>query len=196
VPSESEIIVEAGLPSSGYGDETLVSAGSRNNEILKAGFPNSPVMWSTDTDWLVTDDYMIDSYKVLLDSTATGYCFPNAVNLNYGPGGTSEGAPDIANTEVSNTSFPDGGNGFPVMAKALSTFGWPVPTPMNAISSVTSAGGSIAVGATPKDQEPYLGEAIEQKSINYGSGPQWPENPSDQVVGDQDFTDLSFGSSS
>jgi len=191
------------IPSNNYGAGSgLVDAGSRSNEILKASFPNSPIMWSNDPANILTDETVTEDYKdaILNNSSLRGFLFPVGVDMNYGASPTTGiglQPPDIHFiTETIDGEIFDGSDGAPIRVKTIDGFSCQIPTNMSSPARDEEGSLTQAVGATPNFQSKYIGPVIEQKSINYGSGPSSPANPADQSIGSQDFTDLTMGKSS
>ena len=182
-------MVEPDPPREGYASNgTLV--GYRNDAMLKGSFPNSPIMWSDESDKIITDKKLTDLYRgTLATGVEKGYLFPEGVQFNY------INAPNMGDVAPAGQQ---GGNGKPVGGKTGEGTPWPVPTPVNSLGP--PAGDTFGIGASPSDQLLYdfdLGGIPEQKSINFGSGPSSPVNPSDSSANtaDQDFTDLQLGKS-
>ena len=187
--SRRQTMVEPDPPREGYASSTAM-VGYRSDVILKGAFPNSPIMWSDDSDILLTDKSQTEAYRDdLLESgvTAAGYEFPGGVDFNYSE---SPNMSDVAGGLL-------GGDGKPVGGKTDADAPWPVPTTVNSLGAPTAVG-SYGIGATPAYQLEYDGPTIKQKSINFGAGPSSPVNPSEssEDTASQDFTALILGKSS
>ena len=157
--------------------------GERDDKILKASFPMSPVMYTNDPDRLLTDEKLRDKYydivkdysEVSPDRGQAPDMVQVANAMNDGDGGTAIGN-TIGNPETGEV-----------------VHFWPVPNPGSSFNTNSSP------GASPSYQEKFEG-TIDQKSINYGSGPSQPVSPSKSTVEieSQDFRlgRLTLGSSS
>lgn len=156
--------------------------GERDDKILRASFPMSPVMYTTNPDNLLTDEKLRNKYhRMIKDSRVRP---------------KMEESPDMTIVALNET----GGEGKPSQGKTLGNIEtgevaqqWPVPNPKSSFSSNTTP------GAAPGFQDAY-GGVILQPSINYGSGPSQPANPTKTTanIHDQDFRlgRLILGSSS
>jgi hypothetical protein len=185
VEKDPQIMVEPDPPSEGYSS----TGGYRSDKLLKGSFPNSPIMWSNDADVILTDEKLTDEYRALMDGTILdGFQFPTTVYMDY-----DKNDPPYMPDVVAGTD----GSGNPALAKNLGGLPWPIPNPESSAGPANTSGG-YNIGANYTDQNEYDGPTIAQSSINYGSGPASPLDPSktSKQTADQDFTDLSLGKSS
>jgi hypothetical protein len=157
--------------------------GERDDKILKASFPMSPVMYTDDPDRRLTDNGLRNSYydaiKDYSKITPKIRESPDMVKVAEKETG-GEGKPAIGKTK-----------GNPETGEVAQM--WPVPNIGSSFNSNSST------GAAPGFQED-VGRVQLQKSINYGSGPSQPSNPNKttRLISRQDFRlgRLTLGSSS
>ena len=185
VEKDPQIMVEPDPPSEGYSS----TGGYRSDKILKGSFPNSPIMWSNNSDVILTDEKLTDGYRDLLNGPIIdGFQFPTTVYMDY----HKNGPPAMGSV---TTGIDKSGN--PTMGKTLSGLPWPIPNPESSAGPANTSGG-YNVGGNHVNQNEYDGPTIGQPSINYGTGPTSPLNPSttSKEIAEQDFTDLTLGKSS
>jgi len=185
VKKDPEIMVEPDPPSEGYSS----IGGYRSDKLLRGSFPNSPIMWSTNSDTILTDEELTDGFINLLNSgIEDGFQFPTTVHMDY----SKNGPPWMGGVA---TGIDRSGN--PSMGKTFAGLDWPVPNPESSTGPGNASGG-YTVGANYINQDEYDGPPIEQGSINYGSGPSSPLSPdtTSKEIAEQNFTELSMGKSS
>jgi len=173
--SRRQTMVEPDPPREGYASANAL-VGYRSDVILKGSFPNSPIMWTDNSDDILTDKGQTQTYRdIIEDGIISGYEFPTGVQFNY------EGSPDVSSVAPSGDK---GGAGNPMTAETLEGNAWPVPNPVS------------SPHADPYLQQSYEGPEYIQRNINFGCGPTSPQNPSvtSSEIGSQDFTSLDMGS--
>jgi len=185
VKKDPQLMVEPGLPRKGYSS----TGGYRSNKILKGSFPNSPIMWSSDPNVILTDGPLTNEYRDLLNGEIeNGFQFPTTVYMDY----NKNGSPAMSDVVVGGD-----GTGNPAMAENIDGEMWPIPNPESSTGSPNASGG-YNVGANFVYQGEYDGPQINQSSINYGTGPGSPLDPivTSRQTASQDFKDLTLGKSS
>jgi len=157
--------------------------GSRNENIIRDSFPNSPIYLHE-----MTDDRIKDNFQdVVLDGEViAGLGFATTVQMQY----YKNSPPNMVQVGETSAS-PRGGfsKGFTVTDNL-----WPVPNIASSPGAPNASGGH-GVGADPSFQADLVG--TQQTSVSYGSGPSEPSNPSveSERISNQQFNGLIPGNS-
>ena len=134
VKKDPQLMVEPGLPREGYSG----ACGYRSDKILMGSFPNSPIMWSNNPDVILTDKFLTDEYRELLNGEINdGFQFPTTVYMDY----NKNGSPSMSDVTVGGD-----GSGNPTMATNIDKEEWPVPNLESSTGSPNASGG-YSVGA-------------------------------------------------
>ena len=179
---DHQIMVEPDPPEEGYSG----ILGYRSDKILKGSFPNSPIMWANDH---LRDEGLTKEYTDLLNgSIENGFQFPTTVYMDY-----DKNSPP----RMSDVVVGVDGAGNPAMGRNIDGEMWPIPNPESSVGSPNASGGHN-IGANYTYQNEYDGPTIDQKSINYGTGPGSPLDPmvTSGETSSQNFKDLALGKSS